>query len=136
MQSSIPLLSLAIWVPIVFGFIILALGEDRHAGIVRGLSLVGAIAGFVISLMLLINFVPDIATMQATENVSWFSSYKINYHLGIDGMSLWFVILTAFITVIVVIAGWEVIQERVAQYMAAFLILSGLMIGEIGRAHV
>ncbi len=129
MQSSIPLLSLAIWVPIVFGFLILALGEDRHAGVVRGLSLVGAIAGFLISLALLINFVPDLATMQAVENAPWIATFKINYHLGIDGISIWFVILTAFITVIVVIAGWEVIQDRVAQYMAAFLILSGLMIG-------
>ena len=128
-MQSIPLLSLAIWTPIVFGLLILALGSDRYASVVRGLSLVGALAGFAISLALLADFSPALSTMQFVENAPWITRLNINYHLGIDGISLWLVILTAFITVIVVIAGWEVIQDRVAQYMASFLILSGIMIG-------
>ena len=67
--------------------------------------------------------------MQFVEKTSWIEAFNVNYHLGVDGISLWFVLLTAFITIIVVLAGWEVITSRVAQYMAAFLILSGLMVG-------
>ena len=122
-------LSLAIWIPIVFGLIILGSGSDRSAGYVRVLSLIGALISFAVTLPLVIDFDTSSAAMQFVENVSWVPRYDINYHLGVDGISVWFVVLTAFINVIVVIAGWEVITERVAQYMAAFMILSGLMIG-------
>src|SRR3546814_11459932 len=67
--------------------------------------------------------------MQFVEKASWIETFAVNYHLGIDGISIWFVLLTAFITVIVVLAGWDIITNRVSQYMAAFLILSGLMVG-------
>jgi NADH-quinone oxidoreductase subunit M len=123
------LLSLAIWVPVAFGVVLLALGRDDHANVVRWVALVGAIASFLLTLPLYGQFDTTTAAMQFVEKASWFSRFNVNYHLGVDGLSFWFVPLTAFITVIVVIAGWEAITVRVNQYMGAFLILSGLMIG-------
>ena len=123
------LLSLAIWTPIAFGVILLALGRDEQARAVRWVSLIGALVSFLVTLPLYTGFDPSTAQMQFVENAAWIDAFNINYHLGVDGISLWFVLLTAFINVIVVIAGWEVIERKVNQYMAAFLILSGLMIG-------
>jgi NADH-quinone oxidoreductase subunit M len=123
------LLSLAIWVPVAFGVVLLALGRDDHANVVRWVALVGAIASFLLTLPLYGQFDTTTAAMQFVEKASWFSRFNVNYHLGVDGLSFWFVPLTAFITVIVVIAGWEAITVRVNQYMGAFLILRGLMIG-------
>ncbi len=123
------LLSLAIWTPIAFGVLLLAFGSDKHAGAVRWLALVGALVGFAVTLPLYSGFQLGTAAMQFVEKASWIESFNIFYHLGVDGISFWFVPLTAFITVIVVIASWESITERVNQYMGAFLILSGLMIG-------
>ena len=123
------LLSLAIWTPIAFGVVLLALGRDEQAGVVRWLALVGAVVSFLVTLPLYSGFKIDTAAMQFVENAVWIERFNVTYHLGVDGISLWFVLLTAFINVVVVIAGWEVITRRVNQYMAAFLILSGLMIG-------
>jgi NADH-quinone oxidoreductase subunit M len=123
------LLSLAIWTPIVFGVILLALGRDDHAKAVRWLALVGAVVSLLVTLPLYDGFKLGTSAMQFVEKGPWIERFNVNYHLGVDGISLWFVLLTAFINVIVVIAGWEVITERVNQYMGAFLILSGLMIG-------
>ncbi len=123
------LLSLSIWLPIAFGVLLLAVGRDQNASTVRGLALVGAIASFLVTLPIITRFEIGTAKMQFVEKFSWIERFNLHYHLGVDGLSMWFVPLTAFITVIVVIAAWEVIQERVAQYMGAFLILSGLMIG-------
>ena len=128
-SNSFPWLTLAIFVPIVFGLLVLAVGRDDRAGLVRKLSLVGAVAGFLVTLPLYGGFDTSTAAMQFVENVPWIDAFNVNYHLGVDGISLWFVLLTAFITIIVVLAGWEVITKNVAQYMAAFLILSGLMVG-------
>lgn len=122
-------LSLAIWMPIAFGLVLLALGRDDQATAVRWVALVGAVVSFLITLPLYIQFDTTTAAMQFVENTTWIGRFNVKYHLGVDGISLWFVLLTAFINVIVVIAGWEVITRRVNQYMAAFLILSGLMIG-------
>jgi NADH-quinone oxidoreductase subunit M len=108
---------------------VLASGSDRNPGYVRWMSLIGSLISFVITLPLFTRFDKTTAAMQFVEKSSWIERFHINYYLGVDGISMWFVVLTAFITVIVVIAAWEVITERVAQYMAAFLILSGLMIG-------
>ncbi|HEU4621041.1 MAG TPA: NADH-quinone oxidoreductase subunit M [Burkholderiaceae bacterium] len=129
MQSSTPFLSLAIWLPIAFGLVLLALGNDRNANVVRGLALLGALVSFLVTLPLISGFDASTAAMQFVEQRPWIERFKINYHLGVDGLSVWFVVLTAFITVIVVISAWEVITERVSQYMAAFLILSGIMVG-------
>ena len=128
-SNTFPWLTLAIFVPIVFGLLVLAVGRDDRPGLTRGLSLVGAIAGFLVTIPLYTGFDSSTAAMQFVEKASWIEAFNVNYHLGIDGISMWFVLLTAFITIIVVLAGWEVITSRVAQYMAAFLILSGLMVG-------
>ena len=123
------LLSLAIWTPIVFGVALLALGRDEHARAVRWIALIGAVISFLVTLPLYGAFQLGTPEMQFVELAPWIARFNINYHLGLDGISFWFVLLTAFITVIVVISAWEVITERVNQYMGAFLILSGLMIG-------
>jgi NADH-quinone oxidoreductase subunit M len=123
------LLSLAIWTPIAFGVVLLALGRDEQVRAVRWLALIGSIVSFLITLPLYSGFQLGTSAMQFTEKASWIERFNVNYALGVDGISLWFVLLTAFINVIVVIAGWEVITRKVNQYMAAFLILSGLMIG-------
>ena len=123
------LLSLSIWLPIVCGSLLLALGRDNNAGAVRWMALVASIASFLVTLPLISGFDTSTAAMQFVENASWIERFNIHYHLGVDGISMWFVPLTAFISIIVVIAAWEVIETRVHQYMGAFLILSGLMIG-------
>ena len=133
MQSTIshfpPYLSLAIWLPIVIGAAILAIGRDDKPGLTRWMALVGSIASFLVTIPLIQHFDNAAHGMQFVESAPWIGRFNIMYSLAIDGLSLWFVPLTAFITVIVVISAWEVIEKRVAQYMGAFLILSGLMIG-------
>ena len=129
MQSTIPYLSLSIWLPILFGALVLAVGTDSKPGLTRTLSLFGAIVSLLVTLPLIAGFDNAAHGMQFVEKSLWIERFNIFYSLGIDGISLWFVPLTAFITVIVVIAGWEVIEKRVSQYMGAFLILSGAMIG-------
>ena len=123
------LLSLAIWTPILFGVILLAFGRDEHAKVVRWIALIGSVVSLAVTLPLYSGFDTSTAALQFVEKSMWIDRFNVFYHLGIDGLSMWFVLLTAFINVIVVIAGWEVITERVNQYMGAFLILSGLMIG-------
>ena len=123
------LLSLAIWTPIVFGIVLLAIGRDDQARSVRWVALIGAIASFLVTLPLYDGFKLGGSAMQFVEKASWIARFNVSYHVGVDGISLWFVLLTAFINVIVIIASWEAITTRVNQYMAAFLILSGLMIG-------
>jgi NADH-quinone oxidoreductase subunit M len=128
-MSSSLVLSLSIWLPIIFGVILLTLGKDANAPVVRTVALFGALVSFVPTLQIVAGFDKTSSQMQFVENSMWIEQFNIAYHLGIDGLSMWFIPLTAFITIIVVIAGWEVIEERVALYMASFLILSGLMIG-------
>ena len=122
-------LSLAIWLPIVGGIAVLATGNDSNAPIARRLSLIVALAAFLVTLPLYFGFDTRIAAMQFVEHRAWIPAFNINYYLGMDGISVLLVLLTSFSTVLVVIAGWRVIEERVAQYMAAFLIMEGLMIG-------
>jgi len=128
-SSSIPWLTLAIFVPIVFGLIVLAIGRDDNPGFTRWLALAGALISFAVTLPLYMGFDSSTASMQFVEKTLWIEAFPVFYHVGVDGISLWFVLLTAFVTVLVVMAGWEVITYRVAQYMAAFLIMSGLMVG-------
>ncbi len=123
------LLSLAIWTPVFFGAVLLAFGRDDQARMVRWIALIGALAGLAVTLPLYPGFDTGTSAMQFVEKAPWIARFNVSYHLGVDGISFWFVLLTAFITVVVVIASWESITERVNQYMAAFLILSGLMIG-------
>ena len=128
-SSSVPWLTLAIFVPIVAGLVLLAVGRDDRPEFTRALALAGALAGLLVTIPLYTGFDSSTAAMQFVEKVEWIRAFPVYYHLGVDGISLWFVILTAFITLIVVIAGWQVITYRIAQYMAAFLIMSGLMVG-------
>ena len=123
------LLSLSIWTPIVFGVLLLAFGRDNCARGVRWVALIGSLLGLAVTIPLITGFDTSSAQMQFVEKVLWIERFNIHYHLGLDGLSFWFVPLTAFITVIVVLASWESITERVNQYMGAFLVLSGLMIG-------
>ena len=123
------LLSIAIWLPVAFGTLLLALGRDQQAPVVRAIALAGAVISFVVTIPLITGFNAGTASMQFVEKLPWIARFNMVYHLGVDGLSVWFIPLTAFITVIVVLAAWQVIEERVAQYMGAFLILSGLMIG-------
>ena len=123
------LLSLAIWVPVLAGLVVIATGGDRNAPLARTLALAGAIFGFLVTVPLYTGFNPNTAGMQFVENLSWIPQFNVFYTLGVDGISVLFILLNAFITVLVVIAGWTVIQQRVAQYMGAFLIMSGLLNG-------
>jgi len=122
-------LSLAIWTPIAFGVISLLLGRNGQQNLVRWLALAGSLVGLAVTIPVISGFRAGTAAMQFVERHNWVERFNIHYHLGVDGLSMWFVPLTAFITVIVVISAWEVITDRVHQYMGAFLILSGLMIG-------
>jgi len=124
-----PFLSLAIWVPIGTALLVLALGGDRNAPLQRLLALAGALAGFLVTLPLYAGFDTGTAQMQFVELAPWIRQFNVNYHLGVDGISMLFVILNSFITVLVVIAGWGVIGSRVGQYYASFLMLSGVMNG-------
>ena len=122
-------LSTVIWLPILAGIAVLLTGSDRNAGLARWLALAGAVAGFLVALPLYARFDPSRAGMQFIELTPWIESYKINYYLGIDGISLLLILMNTFTTVLVVLAGWKVIDKKVGQYMAAFLILSGMMNG-------
>jgi len=123
------LLSAAIWLPIATGMLLFALGRDHNVGAVRWIALLGAIASLLVTVPLISGFDAQLATMQFEENLPWIERFNVRYHLGVDGISMWFVPLTAFMTVVVVLAGWQVITERVALYMGSFLVLSGLMVG-------
>ncbi|MBK7564176.1 NADH-quinone oxidoreductase subunit M [Candidatus Propionivibrio aalborgensis] len=128
-MSGLPLLSLAIWVPILSGIVVLATGSDRNAPLARMLALLGAVAGLLVTIPLYTGFDMTTPAMQFVELSPWIPRFNINYHLGVDGISMLFVILNSFITIIVVLAGWQVIDNKVAQYNAAFLIMSGLLNG-------
>ena len=123
------LLSVAIWLPIAFGVLLLTIGRDDQAGMVRFVALIGAVVSFLVTIPLVTGFDNAVVAMQFVEKLPWIGRFNVHYHLGVDGISVWFALLTSFITVIVVISAWEVIEERVAQYMGAFLILSGLLVG-------
>ncbi|WP_424947650.1 NADH-quinone oxidoreductase subunit M [Candidatus Spongiihabitans sp.] len=123
------LLSALIWLPIVAGVLVLATGNDQRAAIARKLALGFSVIIFLLSISLYSGFDAGTANMQFTEHHSWISAFNIYYSIGVDGISMPLILLTTLLTVVVIIAGWQVITERVAQYMAAFLIMEGVMIG-------
>ncbi len=125
MFADLPLLSLVIWTPIFGGFLILYAGDK----LARPLALMVSLLTFLISIPLYTGFDLTTASMQFSESAEWIPTFNILYALGVDGISMPLILLTTFISVIVVLAGWEVIQKRVAQYMASFLIMEGLMVG-------
>ena len=128
-MTGLPLLSLAIWVPIVGGLLVLATGADRNAPMARMLALATSVVGFLVTIPLYTGFDTSTSDMQFVEIARWIPAFNIHYYLGVDGLSVLFVLLNSFITIMVIIAGWEVIQNKIAQYMAAFLIMSGLLNG-------
>ena len=128
METNIPLLSLLIWTPILGGIWVLYAG-DRQENTVKYFSLSVSIITFLISMVLYLKFDSAAHEMQFVEKTSWIESFNINYHLGVDGIALPLILLTTFTTVLVILAAWEVIENRISQYMAAFLVLTGLMNG-------
>src|SRR6266851_4107442 len=128
-MTMLPYLSLAIWVPIVSGVLVLAVHRDRDVAAARWLALVGAVAGFAVTVPLYTHFAIGTAEIQFVEAKEWIPRFNVNYLLGVDGISVLLVLLNSFITVLAVWAGWVVIEKKVAQYMAAFLIMSGLVNG-------
>lgn len=126
-MSSI--LSRVIWLPIAFAVVILLVGRDTKANWVRSLALIGSFLDFLASLPLYFAFDEHTVAIQFEELHNWLPTLHLNYHLGVDGISVLFIILNSFITFLVVIASWQVIKKNVAQYMAAFLVMSGLING-------
>jgi NADH-quinone oxidoreductase subunit M len=123
------ILTLVVWVPILAGVLVLATGSDRNAPLARWLALGGSLLGLIVAIPLATDFDITSSAMQFVEKRSWIPAFNVFYHLGVDGIAMPLVLLNSFTTVLVVIAGWRVIQDRVAQYMAAFLIMSGLING-------
>jgi NADH-quinone oxidoreductase subunit M len=128
MASNWPTLSLLVWLPIFGGLAVILLGEQRVA-LSKLTALLVSIATFLLSISLLGSFDSSTAAMQFVELKPWVSTFNINYHLGVDGFSVPLIMLTTFFGVLVVIAGWEIIKIKVHQYMAAFLVMEGLMVG-------
>ena len=123
------ILSLVIWVPILAGVVVLATGSDRNAPLARWLALAGSLAGLIVAIPLATGFDTATSSMQFVEKLAWIPAFNVHYHIGVDGIAMPLILLNSFVTVLVVIAGWQVIQDKVAQYMAAFLIMSGLING-------
>lgn len=129
MSFEFPLLSLIIWLPIVFGVAVFATGDDHNAQIARWIALAGSVLGLLIAIPLYTGFDSATSAMQFVENRVWFERFNVNYHVGVDGISMPLILLNCFITPLVVVAGWEVIKQRVSQYMGAFLVMSGIVNG-------
>ncbi|PXW87838.1 NADH dehydrogenase subunit M [Nitrosomonas sp. Nm84] len=129
MSFEFPLLSLIIWLPIVFGVAVFATGSDHNAQIARWIALAGSALGLLVAIPLYTGFDSATSAMQFVENYVWFERFNVNYHVGVDGISMPLILLNCFITPLVVVAGWEVIKQRVSQYMGAFLVMSGIVNG-------
>jgi NADH-quinone oxidoreductase subunit M len=129
MLFDFPLVSLTIWIPILGGIWVLFLGEENDARTAKLAALIVSILAFVISLPLYFNFDASTSAMQYVERIPWIPAFDIHYHVGLDGISMPLILLTTFTTILVILAGWDVIKERASQYLAAFLFLEGLMIG-------
>jgi len=123
------LLSFSIWTPILSGIAVLFTANDHKPNVTRWLALSGGILAFLVAIPLYTQFNFADGGFQFQEGFSWIPAFNINYHLGVDGIAIPLILLTSFTTVIVIISAWEVIEKRVAQYMACFLIMSGLMVG-------
>ena len=129
MQTSSYILSLTIWVPIIAGILVLFLNHESQKPMARAVALVGSILGLLVAIPLWVGFDNASAAMQFVERSVWIPRYNIHYALGVDGISMLFVLLNSFTTILVIAASWEVIQEKVSQYLASFLIMSGLING-------
>jgi len=127
-MHSLPLLSATIWLPIIGGIAVLGSG-DKAPAISKWTALVFALITFLVSLGLWAGFDSSTAAMQFVEHRPWIETFGVYYYLGVDGISMPLIVLTTFMTLFVVIAGWEVIQYKPSHYMAAFLIMEGVMVG-------
>lgn len=128
MFADLPLLSLIVWLPIFGGMAVLLTGDKADGSMVRVLALVISIVTFILSLTLYTGFDTSTSAMQFVEKAAWIPAFDINYHFGVDGFSMPLIILTTFTTILVVVAGWDVIKKKPSQYFAAFLIMEGLMV--------
>ncbi len=126
---SFPLLSILIWLPILAGVVVLAIGSDAKAQLSKVVALAASVLTFILSIPLYTGFDIGSAEMQFVERTAWISRFNAEYFLGIDGISMPLILLTTFLTPFVIVAGWEVIKRRPSQYMASFLMLEGMMIG-------
>ncbi|MDU0810082.1 MAG: NADH-quinone oxidoreductase subunit M [Burkholderia sp.] len=133
MHSSL-ILSAAIWLPIIFGFFLPVVSSDKTPNISRWIALIGSVLSFAVTIPLIVEFDSKSVSLQFVERLTWIEQFNISYYLGIDGISMWFVILTSLITVIIMIAAWDIINKNVTQYLSAFLILSGIIIGVFSSA--
>jgi len=127
-MQSLPILSLTIWLPIIGGIAVLGSG-DKAPNVSKWTAVVFAVLTFLVSILLWTGFDSSTAEMQFVERIPWIASFDVFYYLGIDGISMPLIILTTFISIFVLIAGWEVIQYKPSHYMAAFLIMEGVMVG-------
>ena len=127
-MHDIGLLSVVIWLPILGGIVTLALG-DLRAQLARWMALLTSLLTLAACVPLYLRFANGTASFQFIERLEWIPALHAQYYLGVDGISLPLILLTAFMTVPVIIAGWSVVEKRPAQYFAAFLIMEGLMIG-------
>jgi len=129
MLFGFPLISLVIWLPILIGILVFATGGDNNARLAKWVALIGSIMGLLVAIPLYMQFDPTMVGMQFVEHHTWIERFNVHYHLGIDGISMPLILLNCFITPLVVIAGWQVINNRVSQYMGAFLVMSGIVNG-------
>ena len=128
MTADWPIISATIWLPILGGALVLASG-DKAPNVSRWLALIFAVLTFLVSILLYTGFDASTAQMQFVEQIPWIPAFGVNYYLGVDGISMPLILLTTFISILVVISGWEVIQYKPSQYMAAFLMMEGVMVG-------
>ncbi len=129
MLFGFPLLSLVIWLPIFTGIVVFATGGDRNARLAKWLALIGSVLSLLVAIPLYTQFDPIMSGMQFVEYHAWIERFNVHYHLGVDGIAIPLILLNCFTTPLVVIAGWQVISNRVSQYMGAFLVMSGIVNG-------
>ena len=129
MSQTLPLLSIAIWTPIAGAVLVWLLAGDRKPALARTLALLVAVVEFAITLPLYTGFDPANGGLQFVERLPWVESFGIYYHLGIDGIALPFILLTSFITVLVVAMARVSVEKQLSQYLGAFLVMEGVMIG-------
>ncbi|MGA1575965.1 MAG: NADH-quinone oxidoreductase subunit M, partial [Burkholderiaceae bacterium] len=122
-------LSLAVWTPVLSGLVVLALGQQAQAQRVQRVASWLAALSLLAVLPMAWQFAPGVAGMQLQEQAAWIERFGVYYHLGVDGISFWLIVLTAFTTWVVVLSVGQSVTQRVHQYLGAFLVLSGLMIG-------
>src|SRR3989338_10571191 len=129
MLAGIPILSILIWLPILGSVFILLCSNKKRIGLARGIAAAIAIISLLLCIPLWLDFNTQTAAMQFTEHLAWIQAYQINYDLGVDGISMPLLVLTCFTTLLVILTSWTMVYEKVAQYLATFLVMQGMIIG-------